>query len=315
MTSFRDLIPSFLLEKLRRLKRKAKRNRLEKEMKAGNFITKELLVQDLFALGIKPNDSLLVHASLSSIGFVDGGAENVINAFLEVIPEGNLLMPTSPNGGLQLDYIQQLEVYNPTTNPSKLGKLSETFRQLNTTVRSLHPTEPVSALGKDKYWFIEGHENELTPYSKSSPFYKLALKEGKILYIGVTLKNAGTSLHLLEDEIRDFPYEIYYPKVFEYKILTDDGIQIKTTKVHNPEWSAKRKCDELIPLFTQLEVARWGKFGKSDVLLMEAKGMFQAMVFLYQKYGITMYHTQLKQQDIKLLRQEFEAFKSTYIIE
>ena len=39
------------------------------------LITKEVLIHKFFQLGIKQRDSLLVHASLSSLGYVVGGAE------------------------------------------------------------------------------------------------------------------------------------------------------------------------------------------------------------------------------------------------
>ena len=50
------------------------------------------LVADLRALGVREARPLLVHASLSHIGHVRGGAETVIDALLEVLgPDGTLV--------------------------------------------------------------------------------------------------------------------------------------------------------------------------------------------------------------------------------
>ena len=48
-------------------------------------VTKKTIIKKLRQLGLKEGDSLCVHSSLSSLGYVVGGAESVIQALLEVI--------------------------------------------------------------------------------------------------------------------------------------------------------------------------------------------------------------------------------------
>ena len=52
---------------------------------------------DLRALGVTPGDTLLVHTSLSGIGWVCGGAQTVVMALLDAISDesatGTLVMP------------------------------------------------------------------------------------------------------------------------------------------------------------------------------------------------------------------------------
>lgn len=57
-------------------------------------IDKETLTQELRRLGIGRAMDMLVHSSLSSIGWVEGGAETVIHALLSAVsPAGTILMP------------------------------------------------------------------------------------------------------------------------------------------------------------------------------------------------------------------------------
>lgn len=58
-------------------------------------ITKKSLLEDLKGLGIEKGDTLLVHSSLSSLGWVCGGAQSVIMALIEAVgKEGTIVMPT-----------------------------------------------------------------------------------------------------------------------------------------------------------------------------------------------------------------------------
>jgi len=287
----RNLTPTVLLN-LNRKRKKANRNKiLAEQNKKGNAISVEMLVDNLKAIGITNGDTLLVHSSLSKIGYLQEGPKTLIKAILQVIgAEGNLLMPTSPNNVYQLNYIQNTPFFDVLNSPSKTGAITECFRTYPGVKRSLHPTEPVSAIGPKADYFLNDHFKQLTPYNKNSPFYKVGEQKGKTLYIGVTLDMAGTSLHTLEDEINEFKFPVYYPKTFDFKVIDEKGIAHKVqTKVHNPEWSKKRKCDDLIPLFEEKGVLKHVKVGQADTLLVDAKGFFDVMVDLYETKGVTMY--------------------------
>lgn len=286
----RFITPNLLLNQFRSYKKKNRNQTLEKQKKAAKGATKPMLIQQLKAIGIESGDILLVHSSLSKIGFVDGGAKTIVEALIETVGQsGHILMPTSPNNHLQLEYIQHLAEFDVLNDKSKLGAITEYFRTYPNVSRSLHPTEPVSCWGKNQNYFIDGHFNQRTPYNENSPFYKVAEKGGKILMIGVTLDNAGTNLHCLEDAV-DFKFPVYYNQIFDVKIKDEHGKthQVKT-KVHNPIWSKKRKCDELIPLFEQEKALKQVKIGEAKTLLFDAKKMLETMIQSYNKKGITMY--------------------------
>jgi aminoglycoside 3-N-acetyltransferase len=287
----RKLTPSFLLEWNRTRKKNQRNSQHESDLKAGVTFGENEIQQDLISIGIETGDTLLVHSSLSKIGYLQKGPETLINALITTIGEsGHLLMPTSPNNVYQLNYIQNTPFFDVLNSPSKTGAITEFFRTMSGVERSLHPTEPVSAFGKNANDFVKDHFNELTPYTERSPFYKVAKAKGKILYIGVTLDNAGTSLHVLEDAIKNFKFPIYYPHVFEFDVIDEKNDKHKVkTKVHHPEWSKKRKCDELIPMFETEGVLKKVKIGNADTLLLDAEKMLEVMINKYHEKGVTMY--------------------------
>lgn len=282
--------PDSWLESAKRIKKSLRRQALKKQEKTGG-IRLTTLENQLKKIGVRAGDSLLVHSSLSKIGFVAGGADTVIRAIENVLGEnGTLLMPSFPAKGRNKDYLESGAVFDSRITPSAMGIITETFRKMKGVKRSLHPTDPVCAKGPLAAFYTDTHFGQLTPYTVHSPFRKLAAKGGKILMLGTTLNGAGTSLHCLEDAITDFTYPVYDEKIFEVDVIDENGNR-KTmrTKVHNPAWSVKRNCDALKPLFEKEGVLINGKIGEAAVMLLDAKKMLDVMLHSYRESGVTMY--------------------------
>jgi len=289
--NWKSLVPKFLKEIFRSLKRKKRQATLLNQQQSGQGFTQEELKQSLLSAGIQPGDHLMVHASLSKMGFIEGGANTVVDVLKEMVgAEGLILMPTSPIARLQLDYVSANPLFDVLATPSAMGKVSEVFRTSDGVVRSYHPTEPVAAWGAQAYEYIKDHTNKNTPYHWDSPYGKLIQHGGKILYIGVTLDNAGTHLHTLEDAM-DVEVPVYYAQEFRLPVHDYEGKElIITTKVHNPEYSKKRRCDELLPMFLREGVYREVYIGKAKTLVFDAKKMFDVMVSAFTERGVTMYN-------------------------
>lgn len=287
----RALSPSFLLSFYRKYKKKQQQAHLKQQQVKNAFISKDQLIQDLIDCGIQKGESVLIHSSLSKIGYLKNGPKDLVDALFAVIGEkGNVLMPNSPNAEFQLNYIKKNRLFDVKNSVSKLGAISEYFRLLPGAKRSGHPTEPVSCIGPDAEYFTQTHFGEKTPYTKNSPFYKLTEKKGKILYIGVTFANAGTSLHLLEDAVSNFKFPVYYPVAFNVNVQKENGeLKEMETFVHDPAQSKKRKCDALIPLFEEAGVLFHSKIGKALTLIVSADGMYETMLNAYYEKGVTMY--------------------------
>lgn len=287
----RSITPTPMLEAFRRWKKSRRRAAINKQYAHGAIVTVDMLKDQLKEMGIKPGDALLVHTAMSRMGALKDGPKTLVDALMQSVGEkGHILMPTSPNPAMQLNYIQNNPRFDVLNSPSKMGAVTEYFRQLPGVVRSWSPTEPVSAWGPEADWFVAGHAYKSSPYDADSPFARLAQRQGKILYIGVSLINAGTSLHLLEDAVDDFPLPVYHSKTFPVTVVAPDGqAHHWSVKVHNPDVSVLRRCDDLLPLFQREGIARRVTLGQAPTWLFDAQGMYEAMLRWYEREGITMY--------------------------
>ena len=183
--------------------------------------TIESLKKDLFHLGVEPEMVLLVHTSLSKIGWINGGAVTLILALQEVLTkEGTLIMPShSADLSDPKDWTQPavpedwweiiketMPPFDQTHTPTyEIGVVPEVFRNFRSVVRSYHPTCSFSAWGKKAEKIIEKHSLD-HGFGDKSPLNKIFSLNGHILLIGVT-HESNTSLHLAEEKCRHYPQE------------------------------------------------------------------------------------------------------------
>lgn len=155
--------------------------------------TRARLGRDLAAMGIRAGDVLLVHSSLRSIGWVDGGPAAVIAAFKDILgPTGTLVMPvfTFNVSGWGVG------AFDHAATPSRVGLITEIFRRSPGVLRSKHPTHSVAACGPLAAEFVDG-PLEYSPLGKGSPLDRVRLAGGKILMVGVG-QDRNSTLHLAE---------------------------------------------------------------------------------------------------------------------
>ena len=98
--------------------------------------TKEQLKKQLENMGLTGNETILIHSSMKSIGEVAGGADTVLDAWIEYFGHGLLLLPTHTWKNINSDS----PVYNPKETPSCVGLLTNMFLKRDGVIRSLHPT-------------------------------------------------------------------------------------------------------------------------------------------------------------------------------
>lgn len=159
-------------------------------------VTEDAIIAGLRALGLEPGDMVQMHSSLSRLGYVEGGAEAVVNAFLTLLgPEGTLMVPTFNHGARQA-FDDADEVFDPGTTRSVNGAVTEAVRMRPEAHRSIHPTHPYAAIGPKAEWLTSEHLDVLT-FDERSPLGKLVDHGGKICMLGVGM-NACTAAHVAE---------------------------------------------------------------------------------------------------------------------
>lgn len=153
------------------------------------MVTQKDIVTGLRNLGLTSGDTVVVHSSLSSFGEVEGGADSVVNAVLEVLGSaGTLVVPVFTYGQ---------GIFDPEESPSLTGAVTEAARKRPDALRSLHPTHSVAAIGPLAQAITEGHE-KAHPFGRGSALFKVLQVNGKILQLGTT-HTSNSMIHVAEE--------------------------------------------------------------------------------------------------------------------
>ena len=254
-------------------------------------VTTESLLAELRSLGIRAGDVVTVHASLSALGWVNGGPVAVVEALLWAVgPGGTVVMPTQSAGLTDpetweappvphawLDTIRDtMPAYDPRITPTReMGRIAELFRTWPGALRSDHPSTSFAALGPLAREITRNHALE-DPLGQSSPLGTLYRLAAKVLLIGVDFDRC-TALHLAEDMA--WPER---PKTREGAPLTVDGqrrwVWFEVPKLMN--------TDAFVPVGAsalRAGVATAGPLGEGQGIIMEMRRIVDHAVSLWSK--------------------------------
>ena len=188
---------------------------------------REELAQGFRSLGLLPGDSVFVHSSLKSLGFVEGGPIAVFEGLWDAIgPDGTMIVPTYYlPGGTILNAAQDPDyVFDPTVHGSNLGALPAAFLSFPGIRRSLHPTHSVSAVGRHAEFITADHHKAPSVFGEGSPWQRFIELDGKLLGVGISM-GPVTFYHRLEDEMGEsFPLPVNRPETYRMRCRDATGV-------------------------------------------------------------------------------------------
>lgn len=197
-------------------------------------MTQQGLVDDLLRLGVKEGQTLLVHASVGSIGLEEGGASVLLSALLEAVGGvGNIVVPTmtmenSVTSRAHRKLVERkteeearafelaMPGFDKDATPSTTGAFGEALRNFNGAKRSAHPQSSFAAIGPKAEELMADHHRDCH-LGEDSPLAKLYEMDALVLLVGVGYE-ACTAFHLAE-----YRY-VPSPPMYEYScVVIENG--------------------------------------------------------------------------------------------
>jgi aminoglycoside 3-N-acetyltransferase len=212
-------------------------------------VTRSHLIADLERLGVRAGVAM-VHASLSSLGWVVGGSQTVVEALLWCLgPEGTLCAQASwddiPFGHADwpAEWLHAYEAEMPPFDPMISaaapyeGRLAERIRTWPGAQRSANPTTGLAALGARAAELTAEHRLD-DGFGADTPYARLVDHDAQIVLLGAPLQSISL-LHHAESVARAAK------RWTTYRLpLTDRGwVAIREIDV----WQGVYPYDEVLP--------------------------------------------------------------------
>jgi aminoglycoside 3-N-acetyltransferase len=196
----------------------SERSRIEA---SGAPVTRSRIAADLGRLGVRPGSVLLVHSSLSALGWVCGRAQAVVEGLLDALgADGTLVVPAHTSGNcdpatwrnppVPEDWWPviraELPAFDPRVTPADhMGAIAELVRTWPGALRSAHPQVSFAAVGPQAEAITSGHALD-SGFGERSPLARVHDLDGDVLLLGVG-HGSNSSLHLAEHRVPDPPRE------------------------------------------------------------------------------------------------------------
>ena len=257
-------------------------------------IIKSDILSALRSAGLERGHTVMVHTSLSAIGYVCGGARTVIEALTEAVTEeGTIMMPAQswknldPEDGVHWDVEEEYwqiirdnwPAYDKRRTPTNtMGAVAEEFRSWPGAVRSDHPARSVAAWGKHAEYLVSDHDLS-NIFGDGSPIGKLYELDGDVLLIGVD-HDKNTSLHLA-DARAEYPGK---HTCIEHSAVMENGRRV--WKEYETLYVDGEDFIQIGEAFEQTGAVRKAVLGNAELRLMKQRPLVDFAVGWIRKHRV-----------------------------
>ena len=243
-------------------------------------IQSQHIQKQLLKLGLTDKDTVFVHSSLNSMGWVDGGAQSVINAFLNVLGvNGTLVVPAFTGSHFPLPGRPSNLIFDPMNDPSEMGRITEVSRLNADSLRSHHLLHSVSAIGKHALGITKVHGP--SAWAADGPFGKLYELDAYVLMLGIDWTTC-TYFHVVEQLVQ-VPYR-YWQNVNGHILKTDGTTQSLPTHMFTPKLDApKSDFNKFGAILEGKHLVKKTTVGKAIYRLVKIKDIVREGIYEYRK--------------------------------
>jgi len=249
--------------------------------------------------GLSDGDACFVQAAMSAFGAFEEGPDSVLNALSGVVgPDGLIAMPAYSLTGPAIEHLAADQLFDPQRTPSRMGAISEGFRLIPGTLRSIHPTHSTSVWGSGAEEISQGHETAATPFGEGTPFPRIVERDALQLFFGCGT-GAITMYHSFECvRVPPFPLDVFANRRFDAHCLDRDGNEMTVrTLVHNPALHPGRidSNPRLQKVYRDAILEAGGravKLGHGEIIAIRLPALFEVFEKLVQQ-GITIYDAEV----------------------
>ncbi len=250
------------------------------------MFTKDEILKQLKALCPEVAPVTLIHTSLRAIGKVEGGAEALLDTFIEYFTRsgGLLCVPTHTWDNLGKPGVYTLDM---TKAESNLGTFSLIAAKDPRGIRSENPTHSMMVFGdrKKAEEFISNEAFVKTPTSPDSCYGKIYDMGGKILLTGVA-QDKNTYLHTVAEMLNIENRMAKTPISVSVKLKNGD---IKNRELYLFDCSYTDDISLLFPkydtAFRYHSAVEYGFIGRAPCQLCDAVKLYDTVRLILERSG------------------------------
>ncbi|WP_350613055.1 AAC(3) family N-acetyltransferase [Pseudomonas sp. HY7a-MNA-CIBAN-0227] len=232
-------------------------------------ISEDSLLEDFSKMGISFGDTILLRASLGSVGRVRGGADVFINTLLKAVgSEGTIVSLAFTDGAFICK--PKIESAFDKQKKSYAGALPNAMVKHPDSFRSGHPMCSYVAIGRLAEEITKGHDEASSAYE---PIRKIVDCEGKCMLVGCVGSSPGfTTTHLAESDLGLLSLAVF-PKLTSTYFKTAND-EIKLFRRPDPGLCSS-SFYKFYALYVQGGILTTGTVGNAYSIIAPAKGCYE----------------------------------------